>query len=774
MNRTIVRAQAHTTTVLQRLFFVFFLGVAAIFATQSSAQSYTFTAVQIDGNLRVEDGTILSFAGISRGVTISAGELNDAAQRIRDSGLFESVDVIPQGATLVIAVVEAPTINQINVEGNTKVRDAELLAVVQSQPRRVYSAAQAERDTAAISEIYASKGRVNAIVRPRIIKRSDNRVDLVFEVVEAGVTEIERISFVGNRTYSENRLRRVLETKQAGILRALISRDTFVEDRIAFDRRALTDFYQSRGYVDFQVQNVDVALTRERDAYLVTFNVQEGQQFTFGEISVTSDIPEADAEVFRNELRLQSGGVYTPTAIETEISRLERLALKMGVNFLQVDPRVTRNDRDLKLNVEFALVRGERIFVERIDIEGNNTTLDRIVRNQFRTVEGDPFNPREIRESAERIRALGFFANADVQAREGSTPNQIIVDVNVEEANTGSLSFGANYNSDNGFGLIASYRQTNFLGRGQTVNAQLSTAVANRVLSFSFQEPQLLGRDLGFGFEFDYRTTNNENATYDTETFRFKPSLTFPVSENGRLQVFYAYDYTSLTDMSANTSPIITVDEGSVGASSLGYQYSFDSRRTGIDPNTGVVLRFGQEFGFGDAQYIKSTALAAVETKVLNEEITLRATIEGGYLDYTKGNSRITDRFFLNSRQMRGFEPGGIGPRDFDDITDPANVINDALGGNAFAVIRLETEFPIGLPSEYGISGGAFVDYGSVWDVGRPDVPFYDEFTPRTVAGVSLFWTTPIGPLRFNFSDVLDKQKLDTAKNFDVTISTNF
>ncbi len=773
MNRSIVRAQAHTVTVVQRLFFVLFLGVAAIFATQSNAQSYTFTAVQIDGNQRVEDGTILSFAGISRGVTVSAGELNDAAQRIRNSGLFESVDVIAQGATLVIAVVEAPTINQINVEGNTKVRDAELLAVVQSQPRRVYSAVQAERDTAAISEVYASKGRVNAIVRPRIIERSDNRVDLVFEVVEAGVTEIERISFVGNRTYSESRLRRVLETKQAGILRALISRDTFVEDRIAFDRRALTDFYQSRGYVDFQVQNVDVALTRERDAYLVTFNVQEGQQFTFGDISVTSDIPEADAEVFRNELRLQSGGVYTPTAIETEISRLERLALKMGINFLQVDPQVSRNDRDLKLNVEFALVRGERIFVERIDIEGNNTTLDRIVRNQFRTVEGDPFNPREIRESAERIRALGFFTSADVQAREGSTPSQIIVDVNVEEANTGSLSFGANYNSDNGFGLIASYRQTNFLGRGQTVNAQLSTAVANRVLSFTFQEPQLLGRDLGFGFDFDYRTTNNENATYDTETFRFKPSLTFPVSENGRLQVFYAYDYTSLTDMSANTSPIITVDEGSVGASSLGYQYSFDSRRTGIDPNTGVVLRFGQEFGFGDAQYIKSTALAAVETKVLNEEITLRATIEGGYLDYTKGNSRITDRFFLNSRQMRGFEPGGIGPRDFDD-TDPANVINDALGGNAFAVVRLETEFPIGLPSEYGISGGAFVDYGSVWDVGRPDVPFYDDFTPRTVAGVSLFWTTPIGPLRFNFSDVLDKQELDTAKNFDVTISTNF
>ncbi len=775
MNRETVRAAAQSVTVYQRLFFVLFIGFATIFASQSSAQSFTFNTVQIDGNQRVEDGTILSFAGISRGATISAGEMNDAAQRIRNSGLFESVDVTPRGGTLVIAVVERPTINQINVEGNTKIRDAQLLAVVQSQSRRVYSPEQAERDTAAISEVYASKGRVNAIVRPRLIARSNNRVDLIFEVVEAGVTEIERISFVGNRTYSENRLRRVLETKQAGILRSIISRDTFVEDRIAFDRRALTDFYQSRGYVDFQVQNVDVSLTRERDAYLVTFNVQEGQQFRIGDVSVTSDIPEADAAVFRAEMRLRPGVVYSPSLIETEIARLERLALRMGINFLQVDPRITRDDRGLLLNLEFALVRGERIFVERIDIEGNNTTLDRIVRNQFRTVEGDPFNPREIRESAERIRALGFFGNADVQAREGSTPNQIIVDVNVEEANTGSLSFGANYNSDTGFGLLGSFRQSNFMGRGQKLNVQLSTAETNRVLSFSFEEPQFLGRDLGFGLDFDYRVTDNENATYDTETFRFKPSLTFPVSENGRLQVFYAYDYTDLSDVSATSSDLIKADEGGVGASSVGYVYSFDSRRSGLDPNTGVVLRFGQEFGFGDAQYIKSTGLAAVETKVMNEEVTLRATLEGGYLDYSKGQSRITDRFFLGSRLMRGFEAGGVGPRDFDD-SDPDAIINDALGGNVYAVARLEAEFPIGLPSEYGISGGAFVDYGSVWDIGRaaPGTVLYNEFTPRTVAGVSLFWNTPIGPLRFNFSEVLDGQEYDTPKNFDVTISTSF
>ena len=772
MNRVQTRAAAQNATLLQRLLFVLFLGFGAIFATYASAQSYVFNAVQIDGNQRVEDGMILSFAGISRGTSVTAGELNDAVQRIRNSGLFENVDVTPRGRTLVISVVERPTVNRISVEGNTKVRDADLLSVVQSQARRVYSPDQAERDTTAISKVYASKGRINAIVRPSIILRSDNRVDLVFTVVEAGVTEIERISFVGNRFYSEGRLRRVLETKQAGILRAIISRDTFVEDRIAFDRRALTDFYNSRGYVDFEIQNVDVALTRERDAYLVTFNVQEGQEFTFGNVTLISDIPEADAQVFRDELKLRTGAVYSPALVDREIARLERLALRLGLNFVQVDPRITRNDRELALDIEFALVRGPRIFVDRIDIEGNNTTLDRVVRNQFRIVEGDPFNPRSIRESAERIRALGFFANANVEPREGSSANQVIIYVDVEEGNTGSLSFGANYNSDTGLGLVASFRQSNFLGRGQAVNVQLSTAETNRVFSFSFQEPQFLGRDLGFGLNLDYSTTDNENALYDTETFRFKPSLTFPVSENGRLQLFYAYNYEDITGVTTTSAPI--VDDGligGVGSSSIGYGYSFDTRRTGLNPNAGVVFRFGQEFSFGDAQYIKTTALAAAETKVLNEEVTLRATIEGGYLDYTKGQSRITDRFFLGSRQMRGFEPGGIGPRDADAVTD------DALGGNVFAVARLEAEFPIGLPSEYGISGGAFIDYGSVWDIGRAviaETVKSNDFTGRAVAGLSVFWNTPIGPLRFNFTETLDAQAFDKPKSFDVTISTSF
>ena len=747
--------------------------------TAATAQQYQFSAVEVTGNQRIETGTILTYAAIVRGQAVSAAELNDAVQRIRASGLFESVDAVPQGSTLVITVVEYPTINRINYEGNTRLSDEELAAVVGSIERRVYSPVQAEQDVAAITQAYADSGRVNATVSPSIIRREDNRVDLVFEVFEGGLTEIERISFVGNRSFSERRLRGVLETKQAGLFRAIIGRDTLVADRIELDQRVLTDFYNSRGYADFTVQNVDVALTRDRSAYLITFNVQEGQQFTFGNISVTSEIPEADAAEFQAALRLHAGVTYSPFLIETDIARLERLALRKGLNFLTVEPRITRNDRDLQLNVEFALVRGERIFVERIDIEGNNTTLDRVVRSQFRVVEGDPFNPRSIRESAERIRALGFFSTADVNAREGSAPGQVVIDVNVEEAPTGSLSFGANFSSDNGFSLLASFKERNFLGRGQALSFELSTGEANRVFTFDFAEPNFLGRDLRFGLGLDYKTTNNENALYDTETFRFSPSFAFPVSENGRLTVFYAFEYTDITDVAGSATPADQTDDasvvieqesllGSLSANSLGYSYSFDTRRTGLDPNTGVLLRFGQEFGFGDTAFIKTSALATAETKVWGEELTLRATIEGGLLAYSEGQSRVTDRFFLGSRLLRGFDPGGIGPRDA--VTD------DALGGNMFAVARLEAEFPLGLPEEYGITGGAFLDYGSVWDVGNTfgaDI-LYNDFTPRTVVGLSIFWTTPIGPLRFNFTDAIDAQEFDRPKSFDLTISTTF
>ena len=755
--------------------------LSMVFAGPLAAQSYSFSAVQISGNQRIETGTILTYAGIARGQAVSAGDLNAAAQRIRASGLFESVDLVPQGNTLIITVVEYPTINRISFEGNARIDDERLGTVVRSAERRVFSPVQAEADVEAIVEAYVTEGRINAQVTPRIIRREDNRVDLVFEITEGAVTEIERISFVGNRDFSDRRLRGVLETKQAGALSFIIRSDTFVADRIAQDRRQLADFYLSRGYADFDVRSVDVALTRERDAYVITFNIVEGQRYRIGEVTLTSAIPEVDVARYGAALRLPVGSVYSPVAIDNEITRLEELGFDEGIAFLRVEPRITRDERNGLLNVEFAIVRGPRVFVERIDIEGNTTTLDRVIRNQFDQVEGDPFNPRAIRASAERIRKLGFFADTAVDSRPGSREDRVIIDVNVVEQPTGSLSFGANYSTDNGFGLVASFAERNFLGRGQTLRLSFATAIENRQFRFEFEEPQFTGRDVSLGLGVTYRTTDNDNALYDTVNFNITPSLGFPLGERSRIQVFAQAEFTDLFDVEGDRSDppedraslIIfdEADEGRVWNYGVGYNYSFDTRRSDLAQNGGFVLRFGQDYATGDTTFVRTSALAAYERRVFGEDVVLRATIEGGHLEYLDGDSRVTDRFFMGGRIMRGFEPKGIGPRDAQT--------GDALGGDSFAVVRLETEFPLGLPEEYGITGGAFLDYGSVWDVGNygslsADDILYDDFTPRAVIGVSIFWTTPFGPLRFNWTDALMAEDEDEPRSFDLTVSTTF
>lgn len=781
------RIEAIRTSHMVRLLGVaFFFLIAMAFAVspdQANAQSYRFTNVRIEGNQRIEPATILSYAGIARGETVSAGKLNQAFQDIQGSGLFKSVAIEPRGNTLVIKVEEYPTINRISFEGNRRLKDEVLGGIIQSKPRLVFSPNVAESDASSIAQAYNEAGRIAARVTPRIIRRSDNRVDLIFEIFEGGIVEISRIGFVGNKDYSDRRLRRVLETKQAGLLRAFIQRDTFVEDRIEFDKQVLRDFYNSRGYVDFRTTGVNAELTDNRDAYLLTFNVYEGQQFRFGEITVTSDVSDVDPDEFLKALKIRSGVVYSPSLVENSIARLERLAISKGLNFVRAEPRISRDDRNLALDVEFAITRGPRIFVERIDIEGNTATLDRVIRRQFKIVEGDPFNPREIRESAERIRALGFFGNADVNAREGSAPDQVVVNVNVEEKPTGSLSFGGAYSSSGGFSAVASFKEDNFLGRGQSLSFDISGAQSNRVYSLAFIEPAFLGRDLEFSLDLGYTETNNQFANYDTATGIFKPQLTFPVSERGRLGVYYLAKYDEMiadyADPVAAAGTKITKesDRGGLWASALGYSYSYDSRRTGLDPTAGVLFRVGQEFGGigGDKTYVRTTAKAVAERKVSSEEITLRATIQGGNLIFSKGSSRATDRFLIGSSIMRGFEPDGLGPREID--AGNTGDINDALGGLNYAVLSLEAEFPLGLPEEYGISGGAFYDIGSVW--GLDNVPAganikHEGLAWRQVAGVSIFWTSPIGPLRFNFSKPINKEKWDKAQNFEFTISARF
>ena len=758
------------------LFFIFFAASACLFVLTPNfltAQTFTISEIEIDGNKRIETETIESYISLSKGQNFEADEINSAYQRVIKSGLFESVTFDENDGVLKVTVVEYPTINRIYFEGNVRIEDTVLEKVLKSKEKYVLDAQTVEQDRKNIAETYAVMGRLAARINPKVIKKSENRVDLIFEIFEGGVIEIQKIGIVGNKAFSDRRLRRVLSTKQAGPFRAFVRSDTLVEERIEFDKKVLKEFYISRGFVDFRVNSVNAELTEERDGYFVVFNITEGQQFSVGNVAVETSLKELDTAEYYKILKLKAGAVYSAKVTELDVEKIERLALKNGLDFIRVRPNIAKDDSSLALNVTYSIERGPRVILERINIVGNTATLDKVIRRQFRAAEGDPFSARRIRQATDRIRSLGFFETVDVSAREGKRKDSVIVDVLVKEKPTGSVSLGGSYSTSSGFGLLLEYAERNFLGRGQDFRLKYNSGVGSRTYSLGFIEPEFLSPGLSLGLSSKFTETEKENSNYDTTILDVSPQVSFPISDFSKLSVSIGYKETELRN-AVNVGSIIQ-NEVDLGQEERAYSriaYTYNTLRDGLDPNFGVLLKLSQEVsGFtGDGESSKTSASARLQRKILNEEVLVKGTLEGGVLNY--GNSRVTDRFFLGSALMRGFEPGGIGPRE---IVNEGELINDALGGNTFAVLRLEAEFSLGLPEEYGIDGGIFFDVGNLWSLDNisEDV-IYDDGSWRSVLGASLFWKTPIGPLRFNFSRPLQKEKFDREQNFDLTIRTQF
>ncbi|MFL2775473.1 MAG: outer membrane protein assembly factor BamA [Paracoccaceae bacterium] len=758
------------------LFFIFFAASACLFVLTPNfltAQTFTISEIEIVGNQRIETETIESYISLSKGQNFEADEINSAYQRVLKSGLFESVTFDENDGVLKVTVVEYPTINRIYFEGNVRIEDTVLEKVLKSKEKYVLDAQTVEQDRKNIAETYAVMGRLAARINPKVIKKSENRVDLIFEIFEGGVIEIQKIGIVGNKAFSDRRLRRVLSTKQAGPFRAFVRSDTFVEERIEFDKKVLKEFYISRGFVDFRVNSVNAELTEERDGYFVVFNITEGQRFSVGNVAVETSLKELDTAQYYKILKLKAGAVYSAKVTELDVEKIERLALKNGLDFIRVRPKITKDDSSLALNVTYSIERGPRVILERINIAGNTATLDKVIRRQFRAAEGDPFSARRIRQATDRIRSLGFFETVDVSAREGKRKDSVIVDVLVKEKPTGSVSLGGSYSTSSGFGLLLEYAERNFLGRGQDFRLKYNSGVGSRTYSLGFIEPEFLSPGLSLGLSSKFTETEKENSNYDTTILDVSPQVSFPISDFSKLSVSIGYNETELRN-AVNVGSIIQ-NEVDLGQDERAYSriaYTYNTLRDGLDPNFGVLLKLSQEVsGFtGDGESSKTSALARLQRKILNEEVLVKGTLEGGVLNY--GNSRVTDRFFLGSALMRGFEPGGIGPRE---IVNEGELINDALGGNTFAVLRLEAEFSLGLPEEYGIDGGIFFDVGNLWSLDNisEDV-IYDDGSWRSVLGASLFWKTPIGPLRFNFSRPLQKETFDREQNFDLTIRTQF
>ena len=532
-------------------------------------------------------------------------------------------------------------------------------------------------------------------------------------------------------------------------MRKVITRDNLIKERIPLDKRLLTNFYLNRGFANFSIKDVNAELSEEKDGFFVTYNIQEGPQFKIGNVSISSDIEEIAAKNFQRFVKVKTGDTFSTAEIQSSISILDNQIIKSGHEFIRVVSNTSKNLRDLTIDVNFILEKGPPLFIERIDISGNTATLDKVIRGQFDIVEGDPFNPRKIRAAAERIRKMGIFSDSDVNTRAGSDSSKVIIEVDVVEMPTGSLTFGAGYSSASGLGGIIEYGERNFLGRGQSLSFAIKVGKDDQLYELSFYEPMFLRNDLGFGLNASFKDTNQQNASYDTGNIKFQPYVSYSLGEKSKIKIDYSISQTQLTNP-GNVGSLITdeVNEGRITSSSIGYLYSHDTRLFKSGPKNGFVFKLGQELtGLGgDKSGLKTTIAAVSQREAFKEEVKLSAVLEAGVLTFTDGNSRVTDRFFLNSRKMRGFKPDGLGPRECLNKICDSN-IDDALGGENFAVARFEAEFPLGLPEEYGLRGGIFYDIDACGVEKVNNNVLYEEGAWRNAIRASIFWDTPIGPL---------------------------
>ncbi|WP_285672452.1 outer membrane protein assembly factor BamA [Paralimibaculum aggregatum] len=740
--------------------------------------------IVIRGNRRIEPGTIISYMALPSDRAITAEDLNAATRRLFDTGLFRDVRVIPADRGIVVEVQENPSINEIAFEGNDIAKDEDLLRIISSRPRFPFTPATAESDAQAIIEIYRRTGRYGAQVEPVIIERSENRVDLVFEIDEGEMTGVSSIDFVGNRAFSDSRLRDEIETRESDFLSVFFSSDVYDPDRLELDKALLRQFYLSRGYADFSLLSATAELAPDRTGFFITFDVEEGEQYTFGEFDVQVNAEGLDAEDFLALIPAEdlTGETYDATEVEEIANELTDLAGEKGFAFVRVQPRADKDTEDRIIDITFELSEGSRIFIERIDIEGNTATLDRVIRREVELVEGDAFDARKIRLTRSAIRGLGYFERVEVEAEPGSGDDRAVLKVKVAEKSTGSINFGIGYSSSAGpIGTVA-VTERNFLGRGQIVNATVTAAGDTQVYDLSFTEPKFLDRDLAVTMRgFFIQDDRDDESSFQLNRAGFEPSVAFPLSEDATLQLDYSFSRDDL-EAAFNASPAIQVDDGSRFKSSVGYTLSYDKRNDRIEPTGGYLARINQEFAGlgGDAQFVKTRASIKGWQGFFDDDLVASIEVEGGALFTFGDDTRVNDRFFIGGNSLRGFAAEGIGPRD------TVNASRDAVGGNFFGVVRAQVSFPIGLPEELGIYGGAFVDAGTLWGLNRTyfDAPagntsvsavtIDDDPKIRVAAGGLLFIDSPFGPIELSVGFPIVKEDFDDDEIFRVSVGTRF
>ncbi len=725
--------------------------------------------ISVDGNERIERATVESYLTLRPGEPYSAEAVEESLRNLFATGLFEDVRIELDGEVLRIAVVENPIINRIAFEGNRQLDDAVLEAEIQLRPRVVYTRARVQTAVNRILELYRRSGRFGARVDPKIIELEQNRVDLVFEIDEGPVTKVTGITFIGNESFSDSTLRGVIQTREAAWYRFLTSDDTYDPDRVAFDQELLRRFYLARGFAEFVVVSAVAELTPDGSGFFITFTVEEGPVYRFGELSIDSRLRDLSNEELASLIKGRPGDTFNADLVEETVQALTDQVGQLGFAFARIEPRTAADREALTIDVVFEVDEGARVYVERIDIRGNVRTLDSVIRREFRVSEGDAFNTALLRRSEQRIRNLGFFDTVEVRTQQGSAPDRVVIDVRVSERSTGELSFGAGYSTSDGALGDIRLSERNLLGRGQDLRANFTISQRRQQIDFSFTEPYFLDRNLAAGIDLLARETDFQSeASYDETIYSGTLRAGYPLTEDLRHAVRYTLRQANIHNVDDDASVFIQDEEGKRITSLVGQTFIYDRRDTRFLPSSGYLLRLDQDVAGlgGDNRFLRHEGRADWYYSLAKNWVINLGGGAGYIFGFAGEDVRLSDRFFLGGSSLRGFESAGIGPRDTDT--------QDALGGNLFYVGTAELRFPLGLPPELNIFGRSFIEAGSLTEIDVDGPTLADSGNIRASVGVGLSWLSPLGPLAIDLGFPIVKDNVDKTETFRVSFGTRF
>ena len=720
--------------------------------------------INVKGAQRISYDTVLSYGQVNNSSIYTETLSNNIIKNLYETQLFSDISINYTDNILTIIVKENPTINLVLFEGNKSKKDEDLISEIKLKERSVFSRNKIKEDVKRILELYQRSGRLSATVDPSVEILDNNRINIIYKIDEAKVLRVSKITIIGNKAFTDKEIIKAMSTKPKSIFKFWSQGGQYDPDRIEYDKELINDFYNKNGYVNFLFTSSIAQLIDNSNKFEIIISVSEGDRFDFGKIDIITKLEKLNKETLKSVLDPNTGNVFNSEIVKESVEYIKNTASTFGFTFIEIEPKMVINNDNNTVDITFNINEGPKVYVNRINIDGNSRTIDKVIRREFTFSEGDAYNKFSVNYSKDKIKALNYFETVELNEERVEESDKINLNVNVVEKSTGSATLGAGYGSENGSNLSAGITESNFLGKGQKVKLNATFASTQTLYDISITEPYFNNKDLSVRTDLYSKFSDPANVRYETETVGIGLALGFPLSSQNRIITKYSL-LTSKTSADVDATAYEQLLSGTSTVSTLGYILSIDKRNSPYKPTKGSIFTIEQNLAGlgGTSNYLENKISYKIYKKLSPSFVGAIKTEFGAINGYNGKYAPVDSQFNIGGKNLRGFKYGKVGPQLSSSFT----------GGNYYYVITSETNFDLPI-DEYDVSSSLFLDVGSVWGLDDRYGSIEDGHKIRATIGINFNWDSAIGPINFIFAEPFISEINDNTDKFSFDIGYNF